>query len=120
MTVTLVILRSEATKDPLRDKGFLMKRKQGFIHILANKYNTVFYVGVTADLIKRIWEHKNNLIKGFSEKYNVHKLVYYEVYETIEEAIKREKYIKGKGRAFKKNLIEKMNPGYKDLYDEIL
>lgn len=97
-----------------------MKKKRGFLYILANKYNAVFYTGVTSDLIKRVWEHKNNIIKGFTQKYNVHKLVYHEVFERIEDAIAREKYIKGKGRVFKKQLIEKVNPEYRDLYEDIL
>jgi len=97
-----------------------MRLKQGFVYILANKYNTVFYAGVTSNLQKRIWEHKNNIVKGFTQKYSIHKLIYYEVLENIEEAIAREKYIKGKKREYKKKLTEEMNPQYKDLYGNIL
>ena len=97
-----------------------MKIKQSFVYILSNKYDTVFYTGVTSSLRKRIWEHKNNLIKGFTQKYNVHKLVYYEVFDNIEEAIMKEKYIKGKKREYKKELIKKANFKYEDLYESIL
>ncbi len=97
-----------------------MNKKQGFIYIMANKYNTAFYVGTTSNLPKRIWEHKNNIIHSFTQKYNIHKLVYYETFENMEIAIAREKYIKGKKREYKKKLIEKTNPYYKDLYKDLL
>lgn len=97
-----------------------MKIKLSFVYILSNKYNTVFYTGVTSNLQKRVWEHKNNFIKGFTQKYNIHKLIYYETFDYIEEAIIREKYIKGKKREFKKELIKKTNLQYKDLYENIL
>ena len=98
----------------------LMISKQAFIYILTNKHNTVFYVGVTTNIIKRIWEHKNNIVKGFTKKYNTHKLVYYEIFDSIEQAITREKYIKGKKREYKIRLIEKNNLNYKDLYKSLL
>ncbi|PIU68408.1 excinuclease ABC subunit C [candidate division WWE3 bacterium CG06_land_8_20_14_3_00_42_16] len=94
--------------------------KQGFIYILTNQRNTVLYTGVTNNLIKRIWEHKNKVVNGFTQKYNVHKLVYYEVFETIVEAIKREKQIKAGSRKKKIDLIEKINPGWKDLETRLL
>ena len=97
-----------------------MISKQAFIYILTNKHNTVFYVGVTTNIIKRIWEHKNNIVKGFTKKYNTHKLVYYEIFDSIEQAITREKYIKGKKREYKIRLIEKNNSNYKDLYKSLL
>ena len=78
------------------------------------------YTGVTSDLIKRIYQHKNNLVAGFTAKYNLHKLVYYEVYDTIAEAIIREKQIKDMNRNDKINLIQKMNPAFNDLYNKIL
>jgi putative endonuclease len=87
---------------------------------MTNKNNTVLYVGVTSDLVKRVYQHKNALVDGFTKKYLCKKLVYYEVVESMEEAIKREKYLKGKRRNFKLGLINKMNPGWKDLYDVIL
>ncbi len=97
-----------------------MQIKRGFIYIFTNSYNTVLYIGVTSNLIKRVWEHKNNIIDGFTKKYHLHKLVYFEVFNNIEEAIKREKYLKGKSRTYKKELIQKINPKYKDLYNDIL
>ena len=90
------------------------------VYILANETNTVLYVGVTSDLIKRVWEHKQKLVKGFTEKYSVDKLVYYEQYDTAEEAIKREKQFKGGSRLKKVSLINKMNPRMIDLYESIL
>ena len=97
-----------------------MKEKQSFVYILTNKYNTVLYVGVTSNLVKRIWEHKNKLVDGFTKKYNVDKLVYYEVFEDIKEAIKKEKYIKGKKREYKIEIIKEKNQEWRDLYEEIV
>ena len=94
--------------------------KRDYIYILTNKNNTTLYVGVTSNLIKRIWEHKNEVIEGFTKKYKLHKLVYFEQFEDIETAINREKYIKGKSREYKMNLIEKNNKQWKDLYEEII
>ncbi len=87
---------------------------------MTNKYNTVLYVGVTNDLVRRVYEHKNKLVKGFTAKYNIVKLVYYETHEDIKEAIKREKQIKGWLRAKKEELIKTMNPSWKDLYEKIV
>ncbi len=97
-----------------------MKEKKGYVYIMTNKRNAVLYIGVTSDLIKRVYEHRVDLIEGFTKRYRCHKLVYYEVLDTIEEAIKREKYLKGKRRSFKIGLIEGMNPEWKDLYDGLL
>ncbi len=91
-----------------------------YIYILTNVTNRVLYVGVTSNLVKRISEHKQKLIKGFTAKYNVDKLVYYEVFEDINEAIKREKQIKSGSREKKLKLIEKVNPLFEDLYNKIL
>jgi len=77
-------------------------------------------VGVTSDLRKRVWEHKNDLVEGFTKRYHVHLLVWYEVHETMESAILREKRIKGWKRAWKVRIIESDNPTWKDLYDIIL
>ncbi|KUK78863.1 MAG: endo/excinuclease amino terminal domain protein [Microgenomates bacterium 39_7] len=90
------------------------------VYLLANKRNTVLYIGVTSDLIKRIWQHKEKLVEGFTKKYNADKLVYYEVFDNIQEAIKREKYLKGKKRQYKISLIRKKNPKMKDLYPDLL
>ena len=77
------------------------------------------YAGVTSDLVKRIWQHKNKVADGFTAKYNINKLVYFEIYEDIEESINREKQNKGGSRQDKLNLIIKDNQSFKDLYDEI-
>ena len=94
--------------------------KNGYLYILSNKPNGTLYVGVTSDLIKRIYEHKNEITPGFSTRYNVKNLVYYEIFDFIEDAIAREKQLKAGSRAKKIMLIESMNPNWKDLYEEIL
>ena len=81
--------------------------------------NTVLYTGVTNDLIKRTYQHKNKMVSSFTSRYNINKLVYYEIYNDPDEAIKREKQIKGGSRQKKIDLIKKMNPTFKDLYEEI-
>ena len=83
--------------------------KQGYVYIITNFNNTTLYTRVTSNLLKRIWEHKNEVAEGFSKKYKLHKLVYYEVTDSIETALNREKYIKGKSREFKLKLIESIN-----------
>ncbi len=97
-----------------------MNNKQGYIYIITNKYNSVLYIGVTSNLPKRIWEHKNKVVDGFTKDYNLTKLVYYEVFELITNAIEREKYLKGKTRKYKQELIKNFNPEWKDLYEQIL
>jgi len=96
-----------------------MSEKQGFVYLMMNTNNTVIYAGVTADLKKRIYEHRVKLLGGFTAKYNVNKLVYYEVYDDIAMAIEREKQIKAGSRKKKIELIKSVNPGFKDLYEEI-
>ena len=91
--------------------------KQYYVYIMTNKSNSVLYTGVTNDLIRRAYEHKNKLVEGFTKKYNVDKLVFYEVYEDINSAIAREKQIKSGSRARKIKLIEDMNTGWNDLYE---
>ena len=93
--------------------------KQYYIYIMTNKRNNVIYTGVTSDLKQRVFEHKEKLVDGFTKRYNISKLVYYDVYEDAEEAILREKKIKGGSRAKKLALIEGMNNQWKDFYDEI-
>ena len=90
-----------------------------YIHIFANKWNTVLYVGVTSNLKKRVWEHKQKLVEGFTKRYNIEKLVYYEYFESIELAIQREKQLKAGSRQKKLDLILKVNPEFKDLYSEL-
>ncbi len=87
------------------------------VYILSNYNNNVLYIGVTNDLVRRCHEHKNKLIKGFSEKYNVNKLVYYELFDFIDLAIKREKQIKAYSREKKDRLIDKLNQNRDELYD---
>ncbi len=87
---------------------------------MTNKLNNVLYTGVTNDLVKRIYEHKEKLAKGFTKKYNIIKLVYYESCEDVEEAISREKKIKGGSRAKKIALVNDMNREWRDLYEDIL
>ena len=85
------------------------------VYILTNHHNTTFYIGVTSNISKRMWEHKNKITDGFTKKYNINKLVYYETTESIESAIKREKQLKNWHRDWKINLIKKNNPEFKDL-----
>ena len=94
--------------------------KEYYIYILTNQYNTVFYVGVTNNLTRRVYEHKNKLVKGFTSKYNLNKLVYYEVFSDVRDAIYREKQIKSWNRKKKIEMIKKFNPEWKDLYEEII
>jgi putative endonuclease len=92
----------------------------GYVYITTNKYNNVLYTGVTANLITRIYQHKTKLNPtSFTARYNVHKLVYYECFDYIEEAINREKQIKSWRRDKKIALIQKFNPQWKDLFDEL-
>ena len=85
------------------------------VYIMTNYSETTLYIGVTSNLEKRIWEHKNKVIKGFTNKYNVNKLVYFELTDSIESAIKREKQLKRWHREWKLNLIKENNPDFKDL-----
>jgi putative endonuclease len=94
--------------------------KQYYLYILASKKNGTLYIGVTNNLVRRIYEHKEGLIEGFTKKYNVKILVYYEIYNDMYEAIKREKAMKKWLRKWKIELIEKTNPDWKDLYEEII
>jgi putative endonuclease len=91
-----------------------------FVYILAGKKNGTLYIGVTNDLIKRIWQHKNNFVPGFTKQYDVHLLVYFEETSDVESAIKREKQLKNWHRQWKINLINQHNPEWKDLYPGLL
>jgi putative endonuclease len=93
--------------------------KQYYAYIATNKWNKVLYTGVTNELQRRIQEHKNKTLKGFTKRYNVDKLVYYEIAESIESAILREKQIKGGSRKDKIELINSMNPKWRDLFSEL-
>ena len=94
--------------------------KKSYIYILASQKNGTLYTGVTNNLMRRVWEHKNKVNQGFTSKYNVTKLVYYEVFDYIGEAILREKRIKKWKRKWKLELIESINPYWDDLYDKII
>ena len=89
------------------------------VYILTNYNETTFYIGVTGNLQKRIWEHKNKVVEGFTKKYNVDKLVYYELTENVESALNREKQLKRWHRQWKINLIKKMNPEFNDLSEQL-
>lgn len=93
--------------------------KQPTVYILASGSKGTLYVGVTSDLVRRVWEHRNSLVDGFTNRYGVHRLVYYEVFDDMEQAIVREKRIKKWSRAWKLGLIERANPGWVDLWAEI-
>ncbi|QQS37699.1 MAG: GIY-YIG nuclease family protein [Ignavibacteriales bacterium] len=90
--------------------------KSYYLYILTNKNNTVLYAGMTNSLNRRIWEHKSKLIDGFTKRYNVDKLVYYEIFNNPSDAIKREKQLKAGSRKKKIELINNFNPEWKDLY----
>jgi len=94
--------------------------RQYCVYILTNKSNKVLYIGVTGNLLKRIDEHKNKIVKGFTEKYNLNKLVYFEQTEDVNSAIAREKQLKNWHRQWKINLINDFNPEWKDLSDNLL
>ncbi|MDP2849603.1 MAG: GIY-YIG nuclease family protein [Sulfuricurvum sp.] len=94
--------------------------KKGFVYIMSNKKDGVLYIGVTSDIVKRVYEHKNGFVDGFTKQYYLKNLVYYEVYDDIEEAIKREKQLKNWHREWKIELINKQNPDWEDLYESIL
>ena len=94
--------------------------KQPAVYILSSKRNGTLYIGVTSNLQKRTWEHKNNLVEGFTKKYGVHRLVYYELHEDMVSAIKREKQMKKWNRGWKLELIERQNPSWRDLWEGII
>jgi len=97
-----------------------MRSNYYYVYILSSHKNGTLYTGVTNNLVRRVWEHKNELVEGFTHRYEVHHLVYYELHEDIESAITREKQIKKWRRIWKLNLIEEKNPEWKDLYRSIL
>jgi len=97
-----------------------MQKKYYYVYIMTNKLNTVLYTGITNDLKRRVYEHKNKFVEGFTKKYKVDRLIYYEVFDDPENAIAREKQIKAGSRKKKVELINGFNREWKDLYDEIL
>jgi putative endonuclease len=91
-----------------------------YVYILASRKNGTLYIGVTNDLVRRVYDHRNNAIEGFTKKYSVHTLVYYEPYKDVRDALTREKRLKKWKRQWKINLIENTNPDWKDLYSQII
>ena len=102
-----------------REPG-ITNEEQPAVYILASAKNGTLYTGVTSDLVKRIWEHKNNLVDGFTKRYSVHDLVWFELHDTMDSAINREKNIKEWKRAWKLKMIEKDNPAWRDLYIDVV
>ena len=96
-----------------------MNSKKYYVYLLASEKNGTLYIGVTSNLKKRIWEHKNNAAEGFTKKYQVHILVHFEQTDNVISAIEREKQLKNWKRKWKIELIENNNPGWKDLYNEL-
>ena len=94
--------------------------KKGYIYILSNKTNEVLYVGVTSNLVRRVYEHRNHMIPGFTDKYNVTKVLYFEEYTLVKDAIAREKQLKGWRHDKKMGLIKEMNPELKDLFNDLM
>ena len=94
--------------------------KQPAVYILASRRDGTLYVGVTSDLIRRVWEHRQGLVEGFTKKYGVHRLIYYELHASMAEAILREKQLKKRKRAWKVELIEKENPQWRDLWLDLV
>ena len=94
--------------------------KQPAVYILASRRNGTLYTGVTGDLVRRVWEHRSGLVEGFTKRYRVHHLVYFEVHNHINEAIQREKRIKNWNRAWKIALVEESNPEWHDLWPTII
>ncbi len=93
--------------------------KYYYVYILASQRNGTLYIGITSNLLKRVWQHKNEIFKGFTEKYKIDKLVYCETFESVGDALAREKQLKKWNRQWKINLIEKENPKWIDLYEEM-
>ena len=119
----IIVIPAKLVLDSDRGAGIQRRRtmeKQFYVYILASKRNGTLYTGVTSDLIQRVWQHKHNMVAGFTQKYGVKKLVYYEVHDNAESAITREKQIKKWRRKWKLRLIEEKNPQWTDLYDEIV
>jgi putative endonuclease len=94
--------------------------KQPAVYILASKRNGTLYIGVTSDLTKRVWQHRNDMEEGFTKRYGIHHLVWYELHENMESALQREKRLKEWKRAWKLELIERFNPEWEDLYHTIV
>jgi len=119
LAMTPPLCRCEERSDEAISGTIGVVSKQYYVYVMTNSRNTVLYVGVTNDLIRRVYEHKEKLADGFTRKYNIVKLVYYEVFEDIENAILREKQMKAGSRQKKVQLINTINREWHDLYDEL-
>jgi putative endonuclease len=106
-------------KAGIQEKG-MSRDHRYYVYILASRKNGTLYIGVTNNLLKRVHQHKTNVVEGFTKQYGVHRLVYFEQYRDIRDAINREKRMKRWKRQWKINLIEKENPEWKDLFDELM
>ena len=95
-------------------------QKQFYVYMLASQQNGTLYTGMTSDLVKRVWQHRNGVVEGFTKRYGVKRLVFYEIHQSAESAITREKQIKKWRRKWKLRIIEKDNPYWEDLYDKII
>jgi putative endonuclease len=100
--------------------GSCMRERQPCVYILANRRNATLYIGVTSDLVGRVWQHKQNIVEGFTKRYSVHDLVWFELHDTMESAIRREKLLKKWRRQWKLELVETANPYWNDLYPTLL
>jgi putative endonuclease len=96
-----------------------MDEKRGYVYMMMNSLETVLYTGITSNLKKRVWQHRNGLTDGFTKRYRVNKLVYYEIFERVVDAIAREKQLKSGSRRAKERLARNFNPELRDLFDEI-
>ncbi len=94
--------------------------KQPCVYIMTNRRHGTLYIGVTSNLIQRVWQHKSDLVAGFTKRYSLHRLVWFEVHETMGSAISREKQLKAGNRQRKLRLVESLNPEWRDLYGEIV
>ena len=110
---------SKALLDGVNATTAMNQQKTYFVYILASKPNGTLYTGVTSSLVARVWQHKNNIVEGFTQKYKVHSLVYFEERSSANDAIAREKQIKKWKRSWKVSLIEGKNPTWKDLWEQI-
>jgi len=120
MPLNNYVIPGEDRTQGVRSEGREPNLKRYFIYLLASKPYGTLYVGVTGDLAERTWQHRSDLIDGFTKKYGVHLLVWFEEWGDIRDAIGREKQIKGWNRAWKIKLIEKQNPRWQDLYEDFL
>jgi putative endonuclease len=117
---TIIVIPGEDRARCARSEGREAMAKRYFVYLLASKRNGTLYVGVTGDLANRTWQHKSDLIEGFTKRYGVHTLVWFEEHGDICDTIDREKQIKGWNRAWKIRLIEKQNPDWNDLYEDFI